>query len=62
MPLKCLVNFTGRDLLASTVDDLFDATGNEQVFVLVQEAAVAGAEPAIRKRACIRRRVVLVSV
>ncbi len=41
----------GRDLLASAVDEVLDAPGEEQVPVLVQRAQVAGAEPPVGEAA-----------
>jgi hypothetical protein len=37
----------GRDLLAAAVDDVLDASGEEQISVLVQRAQITSSKPAV---------------
>ena len=45
----------GRHLLAASVDDLFQPSGDKEVAVDVEITQVAGAEPAVRKRCGVPR-------
>ena len=48
---ECLFDFGGRDLLPSSFDDLLYSPDDEQISVPVQISEIAGAEPAVSKRA-----------
>ena len=45
-----LLDFGGRDLLPSPIDDVLDTADNEEISVPVQVSEVAGSEPAVPKR------------
>jgi hypothetical protein len=57
-----VIDFPGRDLLASPVDDFLQAARDKQIAILVQMPLVSGAEPALDERGRIGGRVVLVSM
>ena len=48
-----VLDFARPDLFAAAIDDLLGAAGDEQVAVVVEVAAVAGAEPTIGEGALI---------
>src|SRR5262249_61597582 len=56
-----LVDLAGGDLLAAPVDDLLQAPGEGDVAVLVHDALVAGAEPAVHEGLAVGLGVVLVA-
>ena len=55
-----LVDLARGDLLASTVDDLFQAACDPEVAVLVHHSLVSGTEPTLRVSRGVGLRVVLI--
>src|SRR5208282_2964128 len=49
MPEQHSINFMRRDFLAGAIDLFFQAPGEMEITVLVEEAFIAGAEPAIHE-------------
>src|SRR4029077_1686336 len=62
MGFEHLVDLPWRDLFAAAVDELFDPAQKAQVAIGIQHAKVSRPEPAVRERACVRLRIVLVAV
>src|ERR1700722_6520299 len=58
---QSFIDLAGRDLLAAAVDDLLQPPGQRQVAVGVDDALIAGTEPAVDERLAVRLRIVLVS-
>ena len=56
------INFARRDLLATAVDDLFQAPGESYVTGGVHHALVPRAKPSGVKRSAVRFRIVFVTV
>ena len=42
-----VIHLTGRDLLAATIDDLFEPTGDEQIAVSVKIPLIASTKPPV---------------
>src|SRR5262245_24805610 len=47
---QCIFNFTRRDLLPTSFDDLLCPTNDEQISIPIKVTEVAGSKPAIAKR------------
>ena len=61
MPKQNLVDFMGRNVLASTNDDVLNSTGQMQIAVRVEESFVTGTKPSIHKRTGVGFRIIFVS-
>jgi hypothetical protein len=55
------IDLARRDFLAAAIDDLLQPPGEREIAVGVDDALIAGAEPAIDERLRIGLRIVLVS-
>ena len=55
------VDLARRDFLAAAIDDLLQPSGQRQVAVGVDDALIAGAEPAVDEGFAVRLRIVLVA-
>ena len=58
---QSFVDLARRNFLAAAIDDLLQPPGQRQIAVGVDDALIAGAEPAVDERFAIRLGIVLVS-
>ena len=55
------VDLAGRNFLAAAIDDLLEPSGEREIAVGVDDALIAGAEPAVDERFAVRLRIVLIA-